>query len=204
MAYYPLSEFERNFNASLQYEAVVAYWLMMEGFGVLRPSPRVRRETENRLPFESSRDLIVFDGGEAGNRRTLTIEVKSKNVRFDLPDSWPFEDVTLFNANKKCNAFGIVLYSLETDYALGVVRDESWFLGRQADNRPARNGLEYDAVKAPISSLLTWADFVQKLWLALTGEQKACVFPEPRVPEMPKEPYKPEVLSDDEINNLVG
>lgn len=203
MSYYELQEVGRRMERSHEYDAIFAHRLRREGFGLYLPFPRLREETESRRPFEDSVDVVVFGPGKAGVRKELVIELKSKNVEFDTPESWPFPDVTCYNANKTCTPYAVLFYSIPTDHVLAVVHDESWFKGEQTDGDPARNGLRYQAVKAPLSALLTWGEFVERMWVDLTGTRRECRHPGPDIPREPRAPHVPEVFTDDDVKALL-
>ncbi len=172
MSYYELSEVGGRLAAAREIEARVTYWLGLEmAFGVILPPMRLRDETESRFKFESSIDLRVF-AGDGEQRRVRSIEAKGKKVRFTTPESWPFEDVTLFAANKTYDPHAIVLCSMVADSALVVLKDDTWFKGIQRDNAPGRNNLEYEVWKAPRSSLISWDAFMVKLWSDLLGKAR--------------------------------
>ncbi len=195
MSYYELSEFKGRFDTSHEYVARVAYWIARDGkMGVICPPPRVRAETESRHKFEATTDVVAYVGETPEQRRKLSIEVKSKNVKFTTPESWPFDDVTLYNANKTSDPYAVVLCSTITEGALVVVRDETWFKGMQQDRDAARNGLEYEVWKAPVAALLSWDAFLAKLWLDLTGKTT----PRPRsdLGLPPPKPVTPHVSDD--------
>ena len=163
---YSLDNFGRRFWDSIKYVNYIAYLLQCAGVGVILPPARVRKENESRMPFVKTTDLYAF----LDNRRKVPIEVKSKKDEWTTPDTWPFEDVTLFNANKTIEPFAVVFVSQVTRVPLVVVRDGTWYPSTQADNDPDRHGLRYDVLSAPLASLLSWDDFVTRLRAELTGE----------------------------------
>jgi hypothetical protein len=175
---YDLNEFRKRHIASMQYECLILYRLAMEGFGTHREAPRVRAENEDRLPFEETVDILIFDRASSG-KKELKVEVKSKKVAFSTVKSWPFEDVTLFNENKKSIPDVVFFYSTESNRVLAVPNDGTWFKGRQEDHDPARNGSEYGVWKAPPSSLLLWQQVVPYLWEKLTGTARESLYPVP-------------------------
>jgi hypothetical protein len=156
---YTLENFGRRFKDSLKYVNYIAYLLQRAGIGVILPPARVRAESEDRKPFEKSTDIYAF----LDARKRLPLEVKSKNVEFGTPDSWPFEDVTLYNANKASEPYAVILVSRDTLSPLVVVRDGTWYERDQGDGDPDRNGLRYKVLAAPKASLLTWEVFAEKL-----------------------------------------
>lgn len=161
MRAYPLSAFARRVPDSVTNENRVAHLLRTRGLGVLLPPVRVRDEHESRAPFAGSTDLRVYVDDPLDN---LAIEVKAKNVRFSGRDDWPFDDVTLFAANKTRIPHAVVLYSVPSQAALAFVWDAAVVYRRdQTDGDPERNGLRYAVWAAPLASLRTFDEFVDTL-----------------------------------------
>lgn len=161
---YPLDDVAKRAVVGRKYEFLAGYKLHeLGGFGIIFPPWKIRDEDEDRKPYESTSDIFAFLHVSVKQRLEI-IEIKSKDAYFtNDPASWPFDDVTLFNSNKKVHPFAVVFVSQQTNGMLVVPQDGRWGTSMQAD--PAR-GANYKCVNAPTESLITLENFIPILTAA--------------------------------------
>jgi hypothetical protein len=200
---YPLEDVGERRIRGLQVEHEIALRFRMKDFGVILPPTHLRAKTESREPFEFEIDLEVYLDGVNGltdpsKRRVIEVKGKSgaKDV-FTTVDTWPHENVALYNVNKKTPPYAVVLYSTHTKHALVVVAGDSpW--SKHSIHDKKRNAT-YDVWTAENSALMTFDYFLDRLRRELADQ-----IPPQRIIEAPPvSRYVPQELSPEDEEALL-
>lgn len=141
---------------SARAEGIVAAWLKRAGFYVL-------------LTPEHDGEIAVADmyvKAELGGKTLSVLEVKSRNLSFYTPDTFPYDDVPLSTRDKYKSQADYVIFSNPTGVALVAASDRPRGSKLQSDNARGVAGMSRTSAKA---DLITFQEFIDELWRRANG-----------------------------------
>ncbi len=143
-------------ETSARAEGLVASWLKRAGFYVL-------------LTPEHDGQMAVADmyvKAELGGKTLSVLEVKSRNLEFYSPESFPYPDVPLSTRGAYKPQADYVIFSNVTDCALVAMADKPRDARMQGDNARGVTGMSRTSDKV---HLVTFVEFIEELWRRANG-----------------------------------